>query len=172
MVYGRARKRVVLYGGDRGRNTPASDTWSWNGREWRLLATDGPSARGSHMAYDARRDRIVLFGGGGAGGSLYNDTWEWDGERWQLIVRDGQTSSPPARALAGIAYDERRGRVVLVGGFAGFDAANRHPRGGRHRLAYDTRANATLLYGGWTPNNVQTSDLWRLNQNRCSAISP
>ncbi|MEO7966687.1 MAG: kelch repeat-containing protein, partial [Gemmatimonadaceae bacterium] len=230
-----ARKRVVLFGGDRANGAPATDTWSFTGSTWTRLSTEGPSPRAASMVYDSKRDRIVLFGGSGPTG-LHNDTWEFDGTRWKLVMRDSAAASPPARALAALAYDSRRARVVLTAGFAGFDPAARGPkmlddtwewdgrswtqvntpgpgardhsasvydptRGvvilhgggmlkgnapelvgdtwsydgrqwtrlrddgpprGRHRLAYDSRAKEVLLYGGWAPGNIQSSDLWTL----------
>ncbi len=243
MVYDRARRRVVLYGGDRANESPATDTWSWTGISWTRLAVDGPSPRAASMVYDSQRDRIVLFGGAGPTG-LHNDTWEFDGTRWKLVVRDSAAASPPARALAALAYDSGRARVVLTAGFAGFDPAARGPkmlddtwewdgrswtqvntpgpgardhavsvydptRGvvilhgggilqgstpaligdtwsydgrrwtrlredgpprGRHRLVYDSRAKGVLLYGGWAPGNIQSSELWKLGDtwNRVS----
>jgi hypothetical protein len=171
MVYDRARKRIVLFGGDRGREEPATDTWSWDGATWRRLAADGPPLRGAKMVYDARRDRIVLFGGANAAGVLRNETWEWDGATWTQVVKDSQPGSPPARALMGLAYDERRGRVVMMGGFGGFDPEKREPRmlddtwewdgvawkqvnvsgpGARDHveLVYDASRGAVVLHGG------------------------
>jgi hypothetical protein len=116
LVYDRARERIVLYGGWKGRNPPEADTWAWDGSNWVRIATEGPSPRLGAMAYDVFRDRIVLFGGAGPSG-LFADTWEFDGVRWQRAAADSLETNPPARALAGLAYDQSRGRTVLYGGY-------------------------------------------------------
>ena len=54
----------------------------------------------------------MLFGKSPADNKYLNDTWEWDGRRWMQIKNDG----PPPRAEAVMAFDSRRGRVVLFGG--------------------------------------------------------
>ena len=121
MAYDARRARVVAFGG-RGAGT---DTWEWDGRTWTKMATVGPPPRDHHsMTYDVRRGRVVVFGGGGqptgvgtytATNNWLTDLWEWDGTRWTLLAEQG----PPARvAMPGLAYDDRRGRLVLFGGRA------------------------------------------------------
>ena len=77
MVHDVARRRLVLFGGQRG------DTWEWDGADWSLrVPAASPSTRSAHaMAYDAARQRIVLFGGSNSSGCV-GDTWEWDGVNW------------------------------------------------------------------------------------------
>ena len=86
------RRLMILYGGV-GRDGMLSDTWSWDGREWKRLADTGPEARAmGYLAYDRHRDRIVLFGGrrkGWPNGDA-DDTWEWDGTRWSRVAADGR----------------------------------------------------------------------------------
>jgi hypothetical protein len=71
----------------------------------------------SAVAYDSVRKRIVLFGGISewVGTMFYHerDTWEWDGNDW--IEMKPQTL-PPARVGHMMAYDEKRGVVVMFGG--------------------------------------------------------
>jgi len=62
------------------------------------------------LAFDSARSRMVLFGGLIPSGSGYaSDTWEWDGTNW--VERFPQAS--PFRGSS-MAYDDARGRVVLV----------------------------------------------------------
>jgi hypothetical protein len=121
MAYDARRSRVVAFGGRGG----GAETWEWDGQRWTRVATSGPPPRDHHsMTYDARRGRVVVFGGGGqpTGVGTYvspnawlNDLWEWDGSRWTQVAEHG----PPHRvAIAGLAFDERRGRLVLYGGRA------------------------------------------------------
>jgi len=82
MAYDAARGVVVLYGGG---DSTATDTWTYDGRDWKRQDNAGPTPRwSSAMAYDATRQRIVLFGGGRNARpyDALGDTWEWDGTRW------------------------------------------------------------------------------------------
>ncbi len=71
----------------------------------------------SNIVFDSRRDVFVMFGGlsNHLGGSFEfaNDTWEWDGKDWKEIH---PTNSPSPRSSYSMAYDEKRGLVVLFGG--------------------------------------------------------
>jgi hypothetical protein len=119
MAYDAARDRVVLHGGE----IPGlayRDTWEWDGSTWTRAATEGPPVRAhGAMAYDARRRRLVLFGGTLGGPSRNpddqrpgNDTWEWDGVRWGQSAAPG----PPGRSVHAMAFDDRRGVVLMTGG--------------------------------------------------------
>jgi hypothetical protein len=89
-------------------------------RLWRLLSggwapEDSSGPRRSRMsaggvAWDARRGVLVVpvLDGPDAG------VWEWDGRRW----RHARATGPAPRRNFGLAYDARRGRVLLVGGLA------------------------------------------------------
>lgn len=87
------------------------------------LLEGGPARRnGQVMAFDSRRGVTVLFGGSAYGrvpGANFdnffnsNETWEWDGTGW---TQRTPPLSPPPLAEAGMAYDARRGRMVLFGG--------------------------------------------------------
>ena len=48
-----------------------------------------------------------------ASGRWQSDVWEWDRERWHRIETP---NGPGERAHHALAYDSRRGRVVLRGG--------------------------------------------------------
>lgn len=71
----------------------------------------------SAVAYDPVRERVVLFGGLSEwiGNTFYHerDTWEWDGNDW---IEMKPKTLPPARAGHMMAYDEKRGVVVMFGG--------------------------------------------------------
>src|SRR5215510_15117750 len=86
MAYDRARKRVVLFGGDSISSGLLGDTWEWNGQTWTQVADMGPSPRlNAAIVFDGSRQRAVLFGGRAANVRL-GDTWEWDGEVWTQIA--------------------------------------------------------------------------------------
>ena len=113
MAYDGRRQRVVSFGG-RG---AGGETWEWDGRTWTRVDAAGPPARDHHaIAYDARRGRVVVFGGSSqpGGTSYHRDLWAWDGARWTQL-----STGPDITArggLPGMTYDERRDRLVLVGG--------------------------------------------------------
>lgn len=119
MVYDEARGVTVLFGGFGENGVPKGDTWLWDGEDWRLAATEGPSPRKwPAMAYDSRREVIVLHGGRageGPGGPSLADTWIWDGQAWTIVDVEGPTPRDHHRAT----YDRSRDRLVLFGGWNG-----------------------------------------------------
>ena len=113
-----ARRVVVLFGGSP--STRTSETWEWSGSDWSQAAAGGTpnSASRAALVYDPVRRRTVLFGGdsGTPGGytPIYdNTTWEWDGVAWRSVSVPGQ---PVGRNSMAMAFDPRRGRVVMHGG--------------------------------------------------------
>jgi hypothetical protein len=66
------------------------------------------------MAYDSERGVTVLYGGQNVHRDFQDDTWEWDGETWRRII--GLDPRPPRTIAHAMAYDSRRGVVVLYGG--------------------------------------------------------
>ena len=115
MAYDAADGKVVLFGGDTSSSAATlSDTWVWNGTDWKQEhPAKSPSARALPvMAYDAAAGKVVLFGGVNSSGAV-SDTWVWNGTDWK---QEHPANSPPARYSAAIAYDEAQGLVVLFGG--------------------------------------------------------
>ncbi len=116
MVYQDNRRRAVLFGGDDG--TSNGETWEWDGTEWALRATTGPSARVNHaIAFDKHGERAVLFGGQD-GTQRFGDTWEWDGYLW----RSRAISAPSPRAGHMMSYDTNERQIILFGGYDGVSA--------------------------------------------------
>jgi len=122
MVYDPSTSHTILFGGSTV-NDPAtktsyefSDTWDWNGVFWtQLFPLHVPTARYGHvMVYDSARQRMVIFGGRTGGGKTdLNDTWAFKGGDWTQL---NPPNAPPARVLAGGAYDPLRDRIVMFGG--------------------------------------------------------
>ena len=92
MVYDAAHQELVLFGGMTIDNRVVNETWTWDGKVWRIEHPKAaPAARpNAVMAYDAARRDVVLFGGrnpaSGKGAQLdLADTWTWDGTTWHLM---------------------------------------------------------------------------------------
>jgi cysteine-rich repeat protein len=118
MVFDQARGEAVVFGGLVGGTFPLtlSDTWLWSGRGW-LKATPqtSPSARERiAVAYDAAHHRTVMFGGAPlATPQSFPETWLWDGHEWSLAH---PTTLPLGRDGTMLAFDGKRGRVIMFGG--------------------------------------------------------
>jgi len=121
-AYDAARDEIVFFGGASRNPTPVvlGDMWAWNGSNW-VQKTPAllPSARYANaLAYDTHRQTVLLFGGqtgNDFGVGQLGDTWEWDGTNWVALPVPG----PSARTFVKMAYDQRRRKLVLFGGFSG-----------------------------------------------------
>ena len=120
MTYDPSSGGVVLFGGTSGdaKEPEPRSLWSWNGKRWRCLSSDGPPGRDApEMAFDATRKKLILFGGRTRIAErqfrVLTDTWEWDGTRWTLV----DTLGAGVRRLHQVlGYDPSRGTVLLHGG--------------------------------------------------------
>jgi hypothetical protein len=175
-AYDSFRGVSVLFGGSSTLDFAAvnSETWEWDGTQWTLRSSTGPSARCDNaMAFDSNRHVVVSFGG--YNGVYLGDTWEWDGALWQPVAG----TAPAARADAFMAFDSIRNVMVLFGG----QAANggifrdtweyngtwvRRATGGPpparwiHRMAFDRTRGVVVMYAGANPLAV-LSDVWEWN---------
>jgi hypothetical protein len=162
---------VLMFGGA-DHERVLDDLWAWSGHTWRRLRASGPGPRTfPGFAFDRARGEAVLFGGNrvlfGREGDLDTmlaDTWVWRQGQWSR--RD--TGGPPARSEPVMAYDSRRQRVVLFGGYQrsphgsvrlgdtwewdGSRWARRAVDGPEARssaaLAYDSLRGRMVLFGG------------------------
>ena len=132
LVFDEARQDVVLYGGHVITETgpPAiADTWLWDGRRWR--EADAESAPGPRVnaraVFDAGTRRVLMVGGGNADNETRSDVWAWDGSGWTRLA---ERALPP-RQGHGLAYDRKRGVVVLTGGL------DRPGTGARHQDVWE-----------------------------------
>ncbi|MBK8098602.1 MAG: hypothetical protein IPK26_15940 [Planctomycetes bacterium] len=120
------RNVVVLFGGGNpGFQTVQmrNDLWEWNGSNWLQRSPPvSPLPRTQmRMVYDPVRGAHLLFGGATSiaimNNTVSDETWMWDGTRWVLLA---PATRPSARAAHGLAFDRRRGRAVLFGGYYWF----------------------------------------------------
>jgi hypothetical protein len=120
MAYDPLSGGVVLFGGTSGdaKDPEPRSLWSWDGKRWRCLSSDGPPGRDApELAFDAARRRLVLFGGRTRVADrqfrVLADTWEWDGAKWIQV----DTLGAGARRLHQVlGYDPSRRSVLLHGG--------------------------------------------------------
>lgn len=178
LVYDAQSNRIVLFGGDSG-GFANQDTWTYdlgvNGWTNRDLVR-GPSARIGHsIVYDSESDRAIMFGGLGSG--LLSDTWAYDDDNktWSDMR---PARSPSARSWFGMAYDSRSDRSILFGGktatgdsdetwsydyvtntWTNLRPVARPAAREAHAMAYDTRVDRTLLFGGYDGAGY-TSETW------------
>jgi hypothetical protein len=165
MAFDSGRGVSVLFGGQTINSETLDETWEWNGSTWSRAMATGPSPRMvAAAAYDTARKVVVLFGGMARPGNIVNgETWEWDGGTWVLR----STSGPSPRLGHAMAYDIARGVTVLFGGgdwgsesmsgetweWDGSAWTQRSPARspsarGLHAMAYDSRRQVTVLFGG------------------------
>jgi hypothetical protein len=127
VTYDPALDRLIALAGSW---TPGSlSVWSLNlggDRRWVELATSGtaPVDRdGFAFVFDSRRDRYVLFGGQSkyGGPPMFNDVWDLRVGRevatWTPLETVGD--SVTAHYQIGAIYDEKRDRMVVIGGARG-----------------------------------------------------
>ncbi|HLQ39314.1 MAG TPA: hypothetical protein VK348_16005, partial [Planctomycetota bacterium] len=170
-VYDTVRRRMLLVAG------PAvMTTWEWDGVNWTLLATGGPSPRlQPQFAFDSIRGKAVLFGGADNlnWANRLQDTWEWDGSSWTQVAGGG----PPPRSRGAMSFDPQRGRSVLHGGegsTSGFfgdtwewdgstwmqmATAGPGPRI-THAMTWNGSRGRTVLFGGVEQAVGYRSDTW------------
>ena len=119
MVYDPVHQQTVLFGGcaqsQNGACVAAAgqETWLWNGLNWSLGSTSGPSPRFLHsMAWDPIRQKIVLYGGNDINARVFDtDTWLWDGTSWTELSAS-ITATPGVPSY--MAYDASMNRMVLL----------------------------------------------------------
>lgn len=110
---------TVLHGGYaivNGSGVRLSDTWEYDGVEWRLVDSTGFGKRTLHaMAFDESRGVTVAVGGYGDNNGRTRDTWEWDGLSWTQVAADG----PPYISMHRLVYDPVIEQCILIGGDGG-----------------------------------------------------
>lgn len=183
-VYDSKRDRLIAFGGSPGMRKVNTDTWEWDGNEWKKFAGTSPEGRQAFvMAYDEARKKTVVFGGlGSVPGTMLDDTWEFDGNAWQKIPVTG----PAARASAGFAYDSDKKLLIVFGGmtkngftndtwsYDGKEWKLLSTEGPQKRamgyLVYDKQRKKILLFGGrlgW-PNDA--NDTWEWDGTKWTEI--
>ncbi|MGA8536723.1 MAG: hypothetical protein WB789_04940 [Thermoplasmata archaeon] len=178
MAYDVNASAVILFGGQIEKSqgaTPVNYTWEFSGGTWTNATNSvAPSPRLSPaLAEDPLRGGLILFGGSQNYPSVEvpeSDTWSFANGAWSNITAT-LGLPPPARLLAGMAYDPNESGDVLFGGWT--DLGGTHPLNdtwilgqsgwtnstgpsappdsGGMALAYLSGSGTIILYGGSTP---------------------
>lgn len=102
----------VLFGGNDG-VADLGDTWTFDGRTWRIVPTTfGPSARSFAAGLSDDGAALAMLVGGISNGAPVADCWSWVGNGW--LRAQGQLPSPRGQAAA--AVDFGRSRLQVFGG--------------------------------------------------------
>lgn len=174
---------IVLFGGD----NAGAGTWIWDGETWRDLDLEVNPAprREAAMVYDTWRKRIVMFGGYDFT-LLNNVTWQLDLEtkEWNGQVYE---ESPTGRADFAMAFHEGIGLTILQGGdnsegstwaFDGekwFTLVDEEDGPGRrwgHTMAYDSKRQRVVLFGGVSAINEILNDTWEFDGQQWLDVTP
>jgi hypothetical protein len=172
-VYDTNRDRWVLLGGY------DAATWEWNGASWMRSTAAPPGGTtplsAGRLVYDDRRGRIYFVGGRDRGSS----PWLYEPAQSRWTAQSSTGPSPLPRDWAGVAYDARRDRVMVFGGYVlgsgtADDLAEWDPATGAWQtcpptgvspgprqnvaLVYDAGRDALLLLGG--PATDAAPELW------------
>lgn len=168
------RGEVLLYGGLAPNGAAMRDTWIWDGTSWTELSpptNPGDAGNGSSMVYDPVRDRVWLLDGW-ASGSPFAKLWSWDGQtrQWTLVPT---SNGPRYSAYPAFGFDRTRNVAVLFGGNARDDTwtwdgatwtqlnpKNRPAGRQAASLAWDTRRERLVLFGGYIANSTPVNDVW------------
>lgn len=179
IAYDENRGVIVLFGGVHGSSCPwpyYGDTWEWDCANpgWVQNPISGPAAREGHFMQFHASNGIVLYGGGNNPCSqispcpLLDDTWDYDGATWTSVA----SSVPSKRTWVSAAFDDIRGRLVMLGGNpdcvgAGLNdtwawtgteweliqansAPGAPPARSRHATAFDPIRRETVVFGGFS----------------------
>ena len=180
-VYDVARARWIVAGGG-----IDSATWEWDGAAWHNSAAPPPGGTtqlaGSRLVYDDKRARVYLLGNRNRGTA----PWLYEPEQARWTPQPSSGPSPLPREWAGVAYDARRDRVMVFGGYVlnGLgssgnivgDMAEWDPASGAWQscaatgaapsarthaaLAYDAARDVLVLFGGQPADYSATADVW------------
>jgi parallel beta-helix repeat protein len=168
MAYDSLSDKVILFGGRFSYYGCYNETWAYDfdTDTWtNMTPPAAPSSRWSHaMAYDSQSNRVILFGGSNQLEN-FNDTWAFNYEQNEWTNMNPSVAPSP-RGDYGMAYDSQSDRVILFGGYAGYDSdetwsydfetnswtnmnpTSRPPARFTPAIAYDIQSDRVLIFGG------------------------
>ncbi|MFT3914859.1 MAG: hypothetical protein QM704_12325 [Anaeromyxobacteraceae bacterium] len=159
-----ARRVMVLFGG-LGASTSLTDSWEWDGAQWRQVFPSDPEGDGNPSGfimggrtYDPVRGGVVVSSNG-------NGIWLWNGASWRKLLDVGGYDV--------LVWDEKRGVLVM---HHGSDSTYEWD-GTTHRAVqvqgapgaaqrsggigfYDTVSQRACMYGGaWSNGTLIRTDV-------------
>ncbi len=187
------RRMIVASGGAEvgGANPPGSmKTWEGGEQSFQLQSAFGPAVVDAAAAYGRfAGTRGVYVFGGRSGASLSAATWQWANSTWTQVTT---ATSPPGRREHAMAFDVKRGVIVVFGGssavagnallrdtweFDGTSWTNRTPPTGpsarvSHAMAYDPIRQRVVVFGGDAGGGSPLDDLWSWDGTAWTALTP
>ncbi len=64
--------------------------WSWDGKQWKMLAQKGPNTILPAMGYDPISQTILLYGGDEPGNKLSSTLWQFKDDQWVELANNGK----------------------------------------------------------------------------------
>src|SRR6266566_747311 len=191
MVYDSRSDHFILFGG--WDVALSNETWSYDleNNSWtRMWPSRSPSAReGQTAVYDSRADRVILFGAND-GRAANRETWSYDFET-DTWTNTTTGIAPPGNLYSVVTYDSESDRVILFGGnYFGaretwaFDYnanawTNMTPTEttlpsarSAHALAYDSRYDRVILFGGQASSGGDETWAYDFNANTWTNLKP
>ncbi len=169
LVWDDRRATAVVFGQ---RASGGNETWELAGLTWRRVQSEfstalrPPSSAEAAGCFDSERGVTLVY----SSSSLY----AWNGTEWTANGAAG----PGARRFAAMAFDQSRGVALLSGGSsseawplvpsaetwqwngATWSRGADGPARIDHRLAYDSRRERVVMFGGTDANGIGSSDVW------------
>ncbi|MBL9078383.1 MAG: hypothetical protein JNL08_12810 [Planctomycetes bacterium] len=145
----------ILFGG-LGAFTYSSGTYRYDGTNWTLVTTSGPSGRRAHAMCFAKLTQCTYVSGGiDTFGAKY-DLWAWNGTFWYQTVP--APLAPTWLAYHSMLFDEGRNELVITGGTNGGSPGWGTPETGTHW--------GLMVPGDPTPNSWTSSTNWNATLSR------
>lgn len=177
MAYDPIRQKIVMFGGFDGQNY-LSDTWLYDGANWRKLPSVGPygpdGRAAATMVFDNASQQLILFGG--YNGQYLSDTWTFNEK--SLTWEQARPAVVPVAVTAPNSFqDPVNGHAEIFGGFDGrFYSARTYQWTGSDWIllepamsplargaaiaANDARHHQVVLFGGLADLNSYNTWLW------------
>lgn len=190
MVYNETEKVVLLISGSTPLNGGQSfrffnDIWKYDATRWAKVGHAGDERSGIRLAYDTKQNKLYSFGGFTKDNQSSGELRVLENGDWKTV-----TNVPEMKAAEpGFVYDAIRDKLITFGGSAGrgvvngitwewdgkawtrFEGLSPEGRQG-FVMAYDTRKNKTILWGGMNvAGQILEDGVWEFDGKEWKNIS-